>query len=180
MNTPRSTSSSTSTPTKPFPTGGLTHSHSLPTIPNIVTPPRHAPSTPSTDHLRSPQTPASSSKNKNFHPYLIQTSASSILSRTNSSPAQPIYEGGPRHRVSRSMSALNKVDVLHYGAGSGSSDAGSEGRTPGKGSPEVRKGMKRSGTLPSFPSVDDMKNKAKEPDLPVSMTGVFQSVVIHH
>ena len=67
------------------------------------------------------------------------------------------------------MSALNKVDNLPYGAGvsSGSSDAGSEERTPGKGSPDVRKGIKRSGTLPSFPSMEDIKAKAKEPDLPV-------------
>lgn len=67
------------------------------------------------------------------------------------------------------MSALNKVDNLPHGAGvsSGSSDAGSEERTPGKGSPDVRKGIKRSGTLPSFPSMEDIKAKAKEPDLPV-------------
>lgn len=167
MNTPRSTSSST--PAKaPTPHASLSHSHSLPTIPTIVSPPRHAPSTPSTDHLRSPQTPASSSKNKNFHPYLIQTTASSLLTRTNSSPVQPIYEGGPKHRVSRSMSALNKVEGVP--SDGSASDVGSDDRTPGKGSPEVRRGMRRSGTLPSFPSVENLqtKAKAKEVSLPVS------------
>lgn len=159
MNTPRSTSASSSTPVKPPPpTSGLSHSHSLPVIPTITTPPRPAISSKtSTEHLRSPQTPASSSKNKNFHPYLIQTTASSLLSRSNASPVQPVYEGGPRHRVSRSMSALNKPDSLAYA----SSDAGSEERTPGKGSPNVRKGMRRSGTLPGFASEDGEDLKAK-------------------
>lgn len=73
------------------------------------------------------------------------------------------------------MSALNKVENMPPGMGvsSGSSDAGSENGTPGRGSPDVRKGMKRSGTLPSFPSMDDNKAKAKEPELPVRLRRRF-------
>lgn len=63
------------------------------------------------------------------------------------------------------MSALNKVEGVP--SDGSASDAGSEDRTPSKGSPDVRKGMRRSGTLPSFPSVENIKAKAKEASLPV-------------
>lgn len=171
-------STSTSTPSRPSsrssstsqdPPLGLPQSTSMPLIPN-TTPPRPTHSKPSTQHLRSPQTPASSSKNQNFHPYLIQTTSSSLLSRTNSSPAQPLYEGGSRHRVSRSMSALNKPESVRDSASEAS--ASEDGMTPSK-SPQakvMRVGMKRSGTLPSFPSTENLKEKArpKEVELPVS------------
>lgn len=66
------------------------------------------------------------------------------------------------------MSALNKVEGVP--SDGSASDVGSDDRTPGKGSPEVRRGMRRSGTLPSFPSVENLqtKAKAKEVSLPVS------------
>jgi len=177
-------STSTSTPSRPSsrstssssqdPPLGLPQSTSMPIIP--TSPPRPAlHSTPSTQHLRSPQTPASTSKNKNFHPYLIQTTSSSLLSRTNSSPAQPLYEGGSRHRVSRSMSALNKPDGMRdtYTGSEASASASEDGMTPGKSPKAVRVGMKRSGTLPSFPSTESLRDKArsKEEELPVSPMG---------
>jgi hypothetical protein len=173
----RSTSSSTpsrpssrSSSTSQDPPLGLPQSTSMPLIPT-TTPPRPSHhSKPSTQHLRSPQTPASTSKNQNFHPYLIQTTSSSLLSRTNSSPAQPLYEGGSRHRVSRSMSALNKPESVRDSASEAS--ASEDGMTSGK-SPQakvVRVGMKRSGILPSFPSTENLKEKAMpgEVELPVS------------
>lgn len=173
-------STSTSTPSRPSsrssstsqdPALVLPQSTSMPLIPT-TTPPRPAHSTPSTQHLRSPQTPASSSKNQNFHPYLIQTTSSSLLSRTNSSPAQPLYEGGSRHRVSRSMSALNKPESVRDTASEASASASEDGMTPGK-SPQakiVRVGMKRSGTLPSFPSTESLRKqpRPREVELPVS------------
>lgn len=175
----RPSSRSTSTSNQDLPSG-IPQSTSMPLIP-ITTPPRPAlHSTPSTQHLRSPQTPASTSKNQNFHPYLIQTTSSSLLSRTNSSPAQPLYEGGSRHRVSRSMSALNKPEGVRDTTGSeasASASASEDGLTPGKSPKAVRVGMKRSGTLPSFPSTESLREKAKprEVELPVSSNAVRQN-----
>lgn len=82
------------------------------------------------------------------------------------------------------MSALNKpegvvLERTESGTGTGS-EAGSEDGTPGRGSPgtstststkPMRVGMKRSGTLPSFPSTESLREKArpKEVELPVSI-----------
>jgi hypothetical protein len=93
-----------------------------------------------------------------------------------------MYEGGPRHRVSRSMSALNKPEGIIYeaagptgGAIESGSDAGSDygmdtpGRSPAASGHHTRVGMKRSGTLPSFPSMENLKDqeKQKQAELPV-------------
>ena len=80
------------------------------------------------------------------------------------------------------MSALNKPEgvLLERTESYTGSEAGSEDGTPGRGSPSistststkaVRVGMKRSGTLPSFPSTESLREKArpKEVELPVSI-----------
>jgi hypothetical protein len=72
------------------------------------------------------------------------------------------------------MSALNKPGsvVISASEASASASASEDGMTPGK-SPQakvVRVGMKRSGTLPSFPSSENLKERARprEVELPVS------------
>jgi len=72
------------------------------------------------------------------------------------------------------MSALNKPESVVDSASEAS--ASEDGMTPGK-SPQakvVRVGMKRSGTLPSFPSTENLKEKArpKEANLPVSCSAL--------
>jgi hypothetical protein len=70
------------------------------------------------------------------------------------------------------MSALNKPESVRDSASEASASASEDGMTPGK-SPQakvVRVGMKRSGTLPSFPSTENLKEKSRprEVELPVS------------
>jgi len=70
------------------------------------------------------------------------------------------------------MSALNKPESVRDTASEASASASEDGMTPGK-SPQakvVRVGMKRSGTLPSFPSTESLREKARprEMELPVS------------
>lgn len=70
------------------------------------------------------------------------------------------------------MSALNKPEGVRDSTSeaSASASASEDGMTPLKGSPKaVRVGMKRSGTLPSFPSTENLREKAKprEAELPV-------------
>jgi hypothetical protein len=73
--------------------------------------------------------------------------------------------------VSRSMSALNKPEGLReiYTGSESSASASEDGMTPGKESPKVRVGMKRSGTLPSFPSTESLREnpRPREVELPV-------------
>jgi hypothetical protein len=77
------------------------------------------------------------------------------------------------------MSALNRPEgvVLERRESMTGSETGSEDGTPGRSFPAartsgkaVRVGMKRSGTLPSFPSTESLRVKArpKEVELPVS------------
>jgi hypothetical protein len=73
------------------------------------------------------------------------------------------------------MSALNKPESVRDSASEAS--ASEDGMTSGK-SPQakvVRVGMKRSGTLPSFPSTENLKEKARprEVELPVSSYGLL-------
>jgi hypothetical protein len=79
------------------------------------------------------------------------------------------------------MSALNKPEGIIYEAGAlgaaveSGSDAGSDygmdtpGRSPATSGHHARVGMKRSGTLPSFPSMENLKvqEKQKQAELPV-------------
>jgi hypothetical protein len=76
------------------------------------------------------------------------------------------------------MSALSKpegiVERQYSGSECGSEDG--NGLTQEKGSPVVGKGvrvgMKRSGTLPSYPSMESLKEKVKvkEEELPVRLS----------
>jgi hypothetical protein len=77
----RQSSSSPRTPTRP----ALPHSVTSPTL-----------------------SPHSTAQSPNYHPYRIRTSSSGVLTRSNSSPAQPLSSLAG-HRPSRSMSNLREV-----------------------------------------------------------------------
>ncbi|KAK4683726.1 hypothetical protein P7C73_g6502, partial [Tremellales sp. Uapishka_1] len=121
----------------------LAHSHSTPLLPSTSTP---------SQHVQSPGT--KSPHPQNFHPYLIQTTSSSLLTRSNSSPSQPPANLS-RHRPSRSMSSLAGVEERRAG------EAEAEPRVPQGGG-----GMKRSGTLPDF--LKEKGKEEKELDLPIN------------
>lgn len=105
---------------------------------------------------------------KNYHPYLIQSTSSSLLTRSNSSPAQPIHALGG-HRTSRSLSSFEYVGGL---SGDESDKNGSMGSpspltgVAGRGKGMVRSG--RSGTLPSFLEEGKEKSPVRGYELPVS------------
>ncbi|OCF73500.1 hypothetical protein I204_05341 [Kwoniella mangroviensis CBS 8886] len=118
----------------------------------------------SNSSLTSPtKTPNSSSKN--YHPYLIHSSASSLLTRTNSSPAQP-PSSPSHHRSSRSMSSLNYI--------LDNPNDPKEDRRKSMESPSsqrIRPGVKRSGTLPEFLNrggKDKVDKKERDIDLPMN------------
>jgi hypothetical protein len=87
------------------------------------------------------------------------------------------------------MSSLYKPEGVIYEQESSSavesgSDAGSEQGIPGR-SPvsrrkdvNVRLGMKRSGTLPSFPAMEDLESVAKGKQVELSVSGLSPVVVI--
>lgn len=134
----------------------------------LASPPLKSPTPNDSPHLR-----ASPSIPKNYHPYLIQTTSSSLLTRSNSSPSQPVAE--LRHKSSRSMSSLaasaseGELDkVANGGAGGGLSREERERRRRSMESPLTRPGMRRSGTLPVFPRVEEVMTPTKGMDLPVS------------
>nr|XP_019048904.1 hypothetical protein I302_02683 [Kwoniella bestiolae CBS 10118]OCF27834.1 hypothetical protein I302_02683 [Kwoniella bestiolae CBS 10118] len=113
--------------------------------------------------LTSPTKPSTPSS-KNYHPYLIHSSASSLLTRTNSSPAQP-PSSPSHHRSSRSMSSLN---YILEGA---EKDKEKEDRRKSMESPrtKVRPGVRRSGTLPEFLNNGGQKKmESREIDLPMN------------
>nr|XP_031863581.1 uncharacterized protein CI109_000833 [Kwoniella shandongensis]KAA5530653.1 hypothetical protein CI109_000833 [Kwoniella shandongensis] len=133
----------------------------------------------------SPSTPITSpSKSKsntpNYHPYLIHTTSSSILTRSNSSPAQPLSAINGGHRSSRSMSSLNYVLEGGSGGGGPSNQTGGkseeqklrekEDRRRSMDSPSrIRPGVKRSGTLPDFLVREKGRDKGKkELELPLN------------
>lgn len=183
-------------PSTPADAPPLTHSTSLPTIPTFSPKPLSHTITPSTSMTFSPSPSAgshgystptgsgstsksrSSTDNNYHHPYLIQTTASSLLTRTNSSPSQPVYEGGSRHRVSRSMSALSRPDLLdlsgsereegtsmNAGAGAGGSSSSRLEVDVGRGKVPVqpgRGGMTRSGTSPCIPTITTHRRSGSE------------------
>ncbi|WWC66711.1 uncharacterized protein I206_100615 [Kwoniella pini CBS 10737] len=118
-----------------------------------------------------PSTP-STSTSKNYHPYLIHSSASSLLTRTNSSPVQPVSPN--YHRSSRSMSSLNQI---LENKDNKTENCTEENRRKSMEIPQERKiginrrpGVKRSGTLPEFLNNCGKLNtkESKEIDLPLN------------
>ncbi len=99
----RSSSFSSPLPILPStPTSPMIH-HSSPSGDNQSSSSPYTPSKPSLPHsITSP------TLSPNYHPYRIRTSSSGVLTRSNSSPAQPLssFTG---HRPSRSMSNLREV-----------------------------------------------------------------------
>ncbi len=163
-----STSSATTTP-RPSPRPPtLSHSTSTPQLPTST-------STPNLSTPGPPQTPNKTPKStsKNYHPYLIHSTSSSLLTRSNSSPAQPIHTL-THHRGSHSLSSIPQFE----GIGGYSTDEdrksvdGVSSPNPGySGRRIVRSG--KSGMLPGF--LDDKdggggspKPQQKVIDLPVS------------
>lgn len=120
----------------------------------------------------SPNFRSSPSIPNNYHPYLIQTTSSSLLTRSNSSPSRPITD--LRHKPSRSMSSLaasaseGELDKVAVGSGGGLSREERERRRKSMESPLTRPGMRRSGTLPVFPRMEEVLTPTKGMDLPVS------------
>ncbi|WWC99372.1 hypothetical protein V866_006273 [Kwoniella sp. B9012] len=121
----------------------------------------------SNSSLTSPtKTPNSSSKN--YHPYLIHSSASSLLTRTNSSPAQP-PSSPSHHRSSRSMSSLNYILDNPNAPKDQTEDRRKSMESPS--SQRIRPGVKRSGTLPEFLNrggKGKVDKKEREIDLPMN------------
>ncbi len=110
----------TTTTTQPTLFRSSSFSSPLPILPSIPTSPMIHHSSPSGDNHQSSSSPYTPSKpslphsitsptlSPNYHPYRIRTSSSGVLTRSNSSPAQPLssFTG---HRSSRSMSNLREV-----------------------------------------------------------------------
>ncbi|WVQ80341.1 hypothetical protein IAT38_002446 [Cryptococcus sp. DSM 104549] len=168
----------------PIPTTPTSHrSRSFPT-----------PASPSPSyHPAPPTTPSRSSSSSSYsHPYAIQSTASSVLTRSNSSPAKsPVPLA---HRPSRSMSSLHNVlegpsvttpsGAGAVGAASASSVGGryakpkslkelEEERRRSLDSPSAsggtRPGARRSGTLPDFLMGSGGREKrVKEVELPMN------------
>jgi hypothetical protein len=134
---------------------------------NLSSPPMKSPAT-----VESPSFRSSPSIPNNYHPYLIQSTSSSLLSRTNSSPTQPI--SGYRHKSNRSMSSLagsaseGDLEKIASGHASTLSKEERERRRRSMESPLTRPGMRRSGTLPVFPRMQEESTPSKDIDLPVS------------
>ncbi|KAL7418877.1 hypothetical protein Q5752_006561 [Cryptotrichosporon argae] len=101
--------------------------------------------------------------NTNFHPYPIRTTASSLLTRSNSSPTQPL-DGMYRHRPSRSMSSLSSVSAS-------SVSSGEDGRGVDKDRDRRRSAggerIKRSRPVPAF-LAERATTVAAEPALPLN------------
>ena len=134
-----------------------------------ATPPPLPHSTSSPVLTSSPNTRSPAQSTKNYHPYRIQTTSSSLLTRSNSSPTQPISQLG-HHRPSRSMSSLSQA------VGSEQEMQESPKTKPIIQDSSPRPGMRRSGTLPAFPAMTEQSET--EVDIPVSpslMSRVFES-----
>lgn len=133
---------------------------------NLASPPIKSPRP-----TESPSFRSSPSIPNNYHPYLIQTTSSSLLTRSNSSPAQPIAE--LRHKPSKSLSSIaasaseGELDKVLDGRSGGLSKEEKERRRRSMESPLNRPGMRRSGTLPMFPRMEEVLTPTKGMDLPV-------------
>ena len=151
------------------------------TAANVATPPaglKHSPLSHSLN-LVSPDPPTLAAKaSTNFHPYLIQTTASSLLTRSNTSPAPPPGVT-PTHRHTRSMGSLAHVhedSPLKYMIGQHMPGTpGTPGTptrfegTPGGPKTDRRRwstdspsGMRRSGKMRSIQTEEEVK----KPELP--------------
>lgn len=147
--------------TPPAAQSPLPHSTSHPTLSHSTSSPNiHSPSTPNKQ----------SSASKNYHPYLIQSTSSSLLTRSNSSPSQPLHALG-RHKPSRSMSSLSQ-----YEGTESENEQKDRRKSMEVDSPSVgvagRRGMTRSGrsgTLPSFLEEGKSGKEEKELLLPVRL-----------
>ncbi|WVQ93817.1 hypothetical protein IAU59_000895 [Kwoniella sp. CBS 9459] len=125
-----------------------TQAHPAPSLPTSTS----APSLPRSNST-SFVSPVKPSTPKSYHPYAIQSTASANLTRSNSSPAQPIGVSGG-HRPSRSMSSLNHFldNDNREKDGSTVPDKEKEDRRRSMDmfSSPSRPGVRRSGTLPDF------------------------------
>ena len=138
-----------------------------------ATPPTlpHSTSSPSLSSPKPPSVP------KNYHPYAIQTTASSVLTRSNSSPSQPL--SAYCHKPSRSMSSLSHPGSPPIEEPEADSawrrDKRDRERTKSMDmSTPSRGGLRRSDKMGSFPSLRDedikaAEEKMREPTLPVSL-----------
>ncbi|OCF36131.1 hypothetical protein I316_02003 [Kwoniella heveanensis BCC8398] len=115
--------------------------------------------------------PAKPSTPKSYHPYAIQSTASANLTRSNSSPAQPIGVSGG-HRPSRSMSSLNQFlnqDLKEKDGPTGTEkDKEDRRKSMDMFSSPSRPGVRRSGTLPDF-LMGDKRDKVAEKDVDLPM-----------
>ncbi|WVF66193.1 hypothetical protein IAT40_000933 [Kwoniella sp. CBS 6097] len=116
--------------------------------------------------------PAKPSTPKSYHPYAIQSTASANLTRSNSSPAQPMGVSGG-HRPSRSMSSLNQFldgDLKgKISADENEKDKEDRRKSMDMFSSPSRPGVRRSGTLPDFlMGAKRDKMIEKEVDLPMN------------
>ncbi|WRT63702.1 uncharacterized protein IL334_000625 [Kwoniella shivajii] len=125
-----------------------------------------------------PSTPSS----KNYHPYLIQSTSSSLLTRSNSSPAPPASPSG--HRSSRSMSSLNHIlegnqlqnqkekekEDRRRSMESPIAHRNGHGNGNGNGNAFIRPSVKRSGTLPEFLNHAGKNGKTSEKELDLPLT----------
>ncbi|ORY25188.1 hypothetical protein BCR39DRAFT_545010 [Naematelia encephala] len=128
-------------------------------------PPISHPSTPTTTFPQSTSlptlaSPSPSYQQKNYHPYLIQSTSSSLLTRSNSSPAPPANYLG-KHKSSRSMSSLAHKTQDQDGAQE--EDRGGYTGTPTSrrslDSPSRPMMLPRSGTFPSLPIESSSRDK---------------------
>lgn len=97
-------------PSNPRPPAVLSHSSSHPTLTYPVPSPSTKPIPPSATPPYTTPHKGSVAGSTNYHPYLIQSTSSSLLTRSNSSPSQPIHTLG-KHKPSRSMSSLSYEGV---------------------------------------------------------------------
>lgn len=104
-----------------------------------------------------------------YHPYMIHSTSSSLLTRSNSSPTQPL-ESYTRHRPSRSMSSLSTQALASSGEESEDRRRSLDLNKPSQ--------LRRSGTLPAFPpSPSDVKKIGLA--LPVSASSLKSTSADH-
>ncbi|KAK8845474.1 hypothetical protein IAR55_006187 [Kwoniella newhampshirensis] len=133
-----------------------------------------SPSTPITSPSHPQHKPKHAVITPNYHPYLIHSTSSSILTRSNSSPVQPISSLGG-HRSSRSMGSLNYV-LDGPGGGTKNRQGGKSDEQKEREKEERRRsldspsrpGVRRSGTLPDFLLGTQGKKTVKEIELPLN------------
>ena len=127
--------------------------------PRALSPPKR-PATPS-EYLSSPI-----KHSANAHPYLIHSSSTSILTRTNSSPSKPIE--AVRYRPSRSMSSLHGVADAAVESPS-KVEEGEVWKERRRATPRrIVKSSSISSLSSAYESVPNLRKEAGRPELPVS------------